>query len=92
MIGLAGPVYANADSNDDNFLTALKNAGITFQSPDAAITAGRSVCDLMDNGTTGVDVVNKLRERNPGITSEGAEKFAAIAASAYCPNRLSGGT
>ena len=91
MIGLAVPGSANADANDDSFIASLKSAGITFQSPEAAISAGRSVCDMMDQGATGADVVDALRKKNPGITTDGAERFTAIAARAYCPNRIQGG-
>jgi hypothetical protein len=37
---------------------------------------------------TGVDIVKNLEQYNPGFAGDGAAKFTAIAAEAYCPNVL----
>ena len=39
-------------------------------------------------GTSEQDVVNKLTMLNPGLSTGGAMKFAALASSAYCPDYL----
>ncbi|HUH69678.1 MAG TPA: DUF732 domain-containing protein [Mycobacterium sp.] len=90
VIGTAGPAYADIDGQDQAFLAALTQAGLTYMNPDRAITAGKSVCDLADQGMTGVEIVNNLQERNPAFQGDGAAKFAAIAAKAYCPDSLTG--
>ncbi|OSC24970.1 hypothetical protein B8W69_20400 [Mycobacterium vulneris] len=92
-IGMAMP--AHADSDDDAFLAALTKAGISYQNPDRAITAGQKVCDLANSGTSQLDIVRDIRDLNPGFTMVSAAKFAQAAASVYCPERLStdsGGT
>ncbi len=86
MIGLAVP--AHADSADDTFLATVRAAGITFPDPERAITAGRWVCKMADQGSPLADIVKTVEARNPGLTTENAAKFAAIAANTYCPNAL----
>jgi hypothetical protein len=88
MIAMAAPAYAHADGNDQAFLVALQQAGLTYQDPDRAVAAGKKVCDLVDGGMTGVEIVKNLQEYNPGFAGNGAAKFTAIAAEAYCPNAL----
>jgi hypothetical protein len=83
MVGMAAP--ARADATDDAFLAALQQAGITYQSPDKAITAGQKVCDLASSGTSQLDIVRDIRDLNPAFTMAKAAKFAKAAANAYCP-------
>jgi hypothetical protein len=85
-IGMAAP--ASADPGDDAFLAALTQAGITYQSPDKAITAGQKVCDLASSGTSQLDIVRDIRDLNPAFTMAKAAKFAKAAANAYCPALL----
>jgi hypothetical protein len=86
MIGMAAPAYA--DAMDDQFLAALQATGVTFPDPARAIAAGRWVCQAVGQGTQMVDVVKTVEDRNPGLREENAAKFAAIAATAYCPSAL----
>jgi hypothetical protein len=88
MIAVAAPAHAHADGNDQSFLVALQQAGLTYQDPDRAVSAGKQVCDLVSGGMTGVDIVKNLEQYNPGFADDGAAKFTAIAAEAYCPNAL----
>jgi hypothetical protein len=90
MIGMAAPAYADPSGNDSDFLKHLSNAGLTYQDPDKAITVAKSVCDLVDKGTSGKDIVDNLQQNNPGFTGDGASKFTAIAASDYCPKYVAG--
>lgn len=90
-LGLAAPVYADPTGSDADFIAALDDAGITFENPDAVTAAGRQVCELMATGQTDPDIVKKVVDKNPGFTLSGAARFAAIAASAYCPERLAPG-
>jgi hypothetical protein len=85
MIGLAAPAYADPSGNDAEFLKHLKNAGLSYQDPDKAISVAKDVCDLADKGTPGTDIVDNLKKQNPDFTGDGAAKFTAIAASDYCP-------
>ena len=87
IIGMAVP--AHADSTDDAFIASLKAAGITYSDPDAAVGAGKWVCDKVNGGTDMSDVVKTLTTKNTSLNPEKASKFAAIAASAYCPDAVS---
>ena len=95
-VGLAVPALADppapdpaADSAADaNFITSLKNAGMTFRKESDAVAAGRLACDMMNSGTSEQDVVTKLSALNPGLNTGGAMKFAALASTAYCPDYL----
>src|ERR1700761_8566402 len=86
MIAVAAP--AHADGNDQSFLVALQQAGLTYQDPDRAVSAGKQVCDLVNGGMAAADIVKHLEQYNPGFAGDGAAKFPAIAAAAYCPNVL----
>jgi len=88
IIAMAAPAHAHADGNDQSFLAALQQAGLTYQDPDRAVAAGKQVCTLVDGGMTGMDIVKNLEQYNPGFAGNGAAKFTAISAEAYCPNAL----
>lgn len=86
-IGMAIP--ARADTNQDQaFLVALGAAGITYQSPDATVAAGKKVCDMAKDGKSAIEVVKNLQDLNPGLTQVNAARFTAIAAGVYCPQQL----
>ena len=91
-VGLAVPAQAdpgNADAGvDASFLDALTRAGITYTNGPNAINAGKTACGLMKQGQPELDVVQTVAAQNPGITTNSAAKFTAIAASAYCPQFL----
>jgi hypothetical protein len=87
VIGMAVP--AHADSTDDAFIASLNAAGITFPDPNKAVGAGKWVCDTVTGGTQMTDVVKTLRDNNPSLNPDKANKFAAISARAYCPDVIS---
>src|SRR6201997_796926 len=87
MIGMATP--AHADSTDDSFIASLKAAGITYTDQDTVVGAGKWVCDKVNGGTDMSDVVTTLTKKNTSLNPAKASKFAAIAASAYCPDAIS---
>lgn len=89
VIGTAAPADADIDATDQAFLVALQKAGLTYQDPGRAIAVGKMVCDLVDVGMPGSDIVKDLQDYNPGFAGDGAAKFTAIAAEAYCPKSLS---
>jgi hypothetical protein len=82
-IALAAPV--RADDTDTAFLGDLDKAGIKFSDSDQAVTAGKTVCALKDNGSSNDDVVSSLQDQNPGFTPAKAATFATIATNDYCP-------
>jgi Protein of unknown function (DUF732) len=93
-ITMAAPAYADPDTDsntsaDADFLNQLKQAGLTYQDPAKAISAAKTVCQLVDDGTPDTEIVNNLQLRN-GFTGNGAAKFTSIAAAAYCPKYLTG--
>jgi len=87
IIGMAVP--AHADSTDDSFIASLNAAGITYSDPDKAVGAGKWVCDTVKGGTQMTDVVKTLQSKNSSLSDDKANKFAAIAANAYCPDAIS---
>ncbi|WP_343708334.1 DUF732 domain-containing protein [Mycobacterium sp.] len=95
-VGVAIPALADpADgplppdpAADANFIASLNKAGMTFRNGSDAVAAGRLACDMMNSGTSEQDVVNKLSMLNPGLSTAGAMKFAALASSNYCPEYL----
>ncbi|BBZ14291.1 DUF732 domain-containing protein [Mycobacterium branderi] len=90
-VGLAVPAHADPGGVDADFLSALNKAGITYASGDQAVEAGKTACQMLDQGQSDVEVVKRVTELNPGFTISGAAKFTAIAASAYCPQYVNGG-
>ena len=94
MIGLAAPAYgdpppAPLGGDDAGFLAALHQAGISYSSPDRAITAGKAVCTCLNNGESGLELVHDVKTHNPGFDMENASDFALISAKFYCPRELS---
>ena len=91
MIGMAAPAYADPQSDADaDFLSQLREAGLTYKDPAAAIAVAKDVCALVDKGTPDTEIVNNLQLRNPGFTGDGAAKFTMLAAGEYCPKYLTG--
>jgi hypothetical protein len=86
VIGTAAPAYA--DASDDQFLAALQASGVTYKDPGKVIAAAKWVCQSVNQGTQMADVVKTVEAENPGLVQENAAKFTALAASAYCPNKL----
>lgn len=87
IIGLAVPAFA--DSTDDAFVASLDKAGITYSDPSSAAKAGQWVCTAVKSSTAMTDVVSTLQSKNPGLSDDHANSFAAIAANAYCPDQVS---
>lgn len=91
VICTAAPARADITARDQAFLNSLSQAGLVYMSPDRAIQAAKSVCTLADNGLEGAEIVQDLQDRNPGFQGDGAAKFTALAAQAYCPEKLTAG-
>lgn len=90
MIGLAVP--AHADDTDDAFLASLNSAGFTYNDPAQVIQAAHYVCSAAGSGTAMADIAKAMTSKAAALTEEKAEKFTAIAASAYCPDAISSST
>jgi hypothetical protein len=86
-LGLGTPAHADPGV-DASFLDALTKAGITFNNGPNAVNAAKTACGLMSQGQPELDVIQRVTEQNPGISTTSAAKFTAIAASAYCPQYL----
>lgn len=89
-IGLAVP--AHADDTDDGFLASLDSAGFTYNDPGQVIQAAHYVCSAAGGGTAMADIAKAMTSKAAALTEEKAEKFTAIAASAYCPDAISSTT
>jgi Protein of unknown function (DUF732) len=79
----APTVHADAD-NSSNFLGALTSRGITFASGQAAIAAGREVCDELDQGTKASDVANEVMTQS-NLDGYHAGFFVGVSIAAMCP-------
>lgn len=90
LIGVAPPAYGEpgAGSDDAGFLATVRDAGITYTSPDRAIAFGKQVCGWIGSGKPGPEVVQNLQNNNPGMTADHATLFVAISANYYCPQQL----
>ncbi|OBK27984.1 hypothetical protein A5634_21340 [Mycobacterium asiaticum] len=90
LVAALGTVWpAHADANQDQaFLVSLGAAGISYKDPDSAIAAGKKVCEMANEGKSGIEVVKVLQDGNPGLTQTNAAKFTAISAGVYCPAQL----
>lgn len=89
IIGLAVPAYADPDGDDAGFLADLRQSDIGFSNPDQAISSAKAVCTCLNNGESGLELIQDLKTHNPQITMDHAARFAVLAAKYYCPHQLS---
>lgn len=87
-VGLAGPAHADPADTDAAFLAALQAAGITYNRGDQAVVTAKMVCGSMTEGRPSTQVLDNLKVRNPGLTTEHGAQFVGIAARSYCPEQL----
>lgn len=92
-VALLGPLgavsTAHADTNDDNFLAALKSEGITDHvSAKHAIEAGHTVCQKLDSGMTPTDVASDVLNSSV-MPAYHAGFFVGAAIKDYCPQFMS---
>ena len=85
VIGLATPAYGAPAYDDVGFLATVRDAGLMYTSPDRAIAFGKAVCGWITTGKPGPEVVGDLQRNNPGMTTDHATLFVAIAVKYYCP-------
>lgn len=87
VIGLAAPARGAPGYDDVSFLATVRDAGITYTSPDRAIASGKAVCGWISTGKPGPEVVADLQKNNPGMPADHATLFVAIAVKYYCPQQ-----
>ncbi len=85
-IALAAP--AHADDNG-NFLMDIKNAGINFSDSSTTVTAGRTVCRMLEAGSSEDEIVTNVEQQNPGVGHAKAQTFEQTAVSDFCPDDVS---
>ncbi len=91
VIGLAPPAYGDPDTggaDEAGFLASLRSAGITYTTSEGAVQFAKAVCESMESGEWGPRMVDELKTGNPGLTTDHATSFLAIAAKYYCPQQL----
>jgi hypothetical protein len=86
LLGLPAAVStAHADATDEQFLSALRSAGIGDQTSSAhAVEAGHFVCVKLDNGSTPAEVANDVKASS-NMPEYHAGFFVAASVDAYCP-------
>lgn len=86
LLGVAAEACpaACADAVDNAFVAAVKNKGIQFASPQAAIIAGHEVCDELDLGKQKSDIANEVMT-NSNLDGYRAGYFIGASVAAYCP-------
>ncbi|MBS4730070.1 DUF732 domain-containing protein [Mycobacterium sp. SM1] len=71
---------------DDQFLTTLRNDGITStDGPQAEIGAAHYVCGYVAQGKTFDQIVSMFLAANPDASPSDAKQFVDAAEAAYCP-------
>ena len=80
----APPSIASTPDQDDKYLQSLKDKGISFANPEAAIYNGKTVCQNIGQGMTVQEVAAAFRTSSPAF-SNNADDFVAISVRAYCP-------
>lgn len=85
-IALAAPAHADDNSN---FLIDIKNAGINFGDSSTTVTAGRTVCRMLEAGSSEDEVVTNIEQQNPGVSHAKAQTFEQTAVSDLCPDDAS---
>jgi Protein of unknown function (DUF732) len=78
------PSIASTPDQDNAYVQALKDRGISFANPDAAIYNGKLVCENMRIGMTVPQIVAAFRASNPALGAD-ADNYVSISVHAYCP-------
>ena len=87
--GLMWAAPAQADPNDDAFLSALTNAGVGTADPANAAALGQQVCPMLAQpGQTAADVAAKVADAG-GMSLGPATMFTGLAISLFCPAAMS---
>ena len=86
---LSAVATAHADAVDEQFLSALRSAGIGDQTSNAhAIDAAHFVCVKLDNGATPAEVESDVKSSS-NMPEYHAGFFVGASINAYCPRHKS---
>jgi hypothetical protein len=87
--GLVWAAPAQADPTDDEFLSALTNAGVGTADPANAAALGQQVCPMLAQpGQTAADVAANVADAG-GMSLGPATMFTGLAISLFCPAAMS---
>jgi hypothetical protein len=75
---------ASTPDQDDKYVEALNNRGISFANPEAAIFNGKMVCQDIGRGVSVQQIADAFRASNPAL-SDSANAYVGISVRAYCP-------
>jgi Protein of unknown function (DUF732) len=88
-----GPANASATAptsivstpdQDNKYLQALNERGISFANPEAAVYNGKLVCQDLRQGMTTQQIADAFRTSSPQL-SNNADDYVSISIHAYCP-------
>lgn len=82
--GTASPSIASTPEQDNKYVQALNDRGISFANPEAAIYNGKMVCTDIRQGMAVPQIVDAFRASNPSLGAD-ADAYVAISVRAYCP-------
>lgn len=88
---MIGAPVAHAAEGDEQFLAALADLGIVFESPEEAVAAGNNVCDIVAEGSANAVTPVEIRSAivnsmvGEGLSEAEAGQVMISAVAAYCP-------
>ena len=82
--GAAPPSIASTPDQDNKYLQALNDRGISFANPDAAVYNGKLVCQDIRQGMTTQQIADAFRASSPQL-SNSADDYVSISIHAYFP-------
>lgn len=80
----APPSIASTPDQDNKYVAALNDRGISFANPEAAIYNGKMVCTDLGRGVSVQQIADAFRASNPAL-SDSANAYVAISVHSYCP-------
>lgn len=88
ILAVAPPAHGDPDVDEAEFLASPRSAGVDYSTPDGAVKFAKAVCKSMGSGEWGPQMIDELKSQNPGLTTDHATSFLAIAAKFYCAQQL----
>ncbi|MBS1691407.1 MAG: DUF732 domain-containing protein [Actinobacteria bacterium] len=78
--------HANASPTDDAFISELDARGLSYSSPEAAISNAKGVCNRIGSG---IEEAARYLQSNTGYSNDQMLSFGSAAIQAYCPEMAS---
>jgi hypothetical protein len=75
---------ASTPDQDNKYVQALNDRGISFANPEAAIYNGKMVCQDINRGVSVQQEADAFRASNPALSAS-ANTYVAISVRSYCP-------